>query len=104
MSTVPEYSNIRGFSNMYATPDGKIYKRNGDKFRVVKISTNSKGYTVCGAKPDGEDTYCRIYILHTLIAKAFDPNYEGGAITHIDGNQQNNNFSNLCYKVFPTPK
>ena len=71
--------------------DGRV--RNVDTGRILRVSTNSKGYPQVCLHDNGKQ-YTRP--IHRLVADAFyDGDHKGLDVNHIDGNKTNNHISNL---------
>ena len=84
---------IDGFNNRYEIyDDGRVYSHKSKKF-LSPIST-PQGYLYVNLSKNGNFQH---YFVHVLVAKYFsngDPD-EDLVVHHIDGNKQNNHYSNL---------
>jgi hypothetical protein len=95
------YKPIPDFPDYYVTEAGDIYStklRNGDKERRLrklapKTSKRSDKYFNIILCKDGREYTKQI---HRLVAENFvDGYFDGAVVNHIDGNNKNNNASNL---------
>ena len=95
------YKQIPGFEDYYITDDGRVY------------STRLRGYEkephlheIKAKNPGRDDKYVNVILysdgkqttksIHRLVAESFVAGYfDGAVVNHIDGNNRNNNFSNL---------
>ena len=74
----------------YISDDGKVFDRN---MHPIKINHNHKGYCIVVLKIDG---VCKIFGVHTLVARAFCNGYVAGMqVNHKDGIKTNNHYTNL---------
>ena len=87
------YKDIEGYEGLYQiTSWGRVYAVDRDKF--VNPEETSKGYLrVDLYKKNGMRKHFKV---HRLVAKAFIANpLNKPQVNHIDGNKQNNSFTNL---------
>lgn len=84
------WKNIDGYDGKYAVSSwGRVKGEHG----ILKPYENHKGYLKVGLLKDGKSNKYRV---NRLVAEAFIPNpYSLPEVNHIDGNKQNNSFSNL---------
>lgn len=93
-----EWRPVVGFEGIYEVSScGRIRRvANGHGAvagRMLSPNPNKKGYLRACLCRDGKAKQGRV---HTLVAEAFiGPRPEGCEVDHIDGNRQNNAFSNL---------
>lgn len=91
------WKDIEGYEGLYQISNmGKVKslsrKMNKYTTRLLKLTKDKKGYTICSLYNKGLKTHK----VHRLVAKAFIPNPNNyPMINHIDGNKQNNNLNNL---------
>lgn len=79
----------------YITKDGQVISSARRNKKILKPSKKKNGYLqVSLVKNDGSIKYISI---HRLVALAFLPKNNNGAlqVNHIDGDKENNSFSNL---------
>lgn len=86
------FKKIPGFSDYKITSWGRVYRISTDSF--LKPEVHDKGYLrVDLYDDDGKRYHMKV---HRLVANAFVPNlFDKPQINHIDGNNQNNSFTNL---------
>lgn len=86
------FKDIPGFPNYQITNWGRVYSKQAGKF--LNLEVHHKGYLrVDLYDEDGERTHKKV---HRLVAEAFVPNIYGKPqVNHIDGNNQNNSYTNL---------
>lgn len=86
------HKDIQGFENYTVTTWGRIYNKKTGKF--VNQEVHHKGYLrVDLFDENGERKHMKV---HRLVALAFVPNVYGKPqVNHIDGNNQNNSYTNL---------
>jgi len=86
------WKDIEGFDEKYGyqiSSWGRVRSVNG----ILKPYENFKGYLKVGLMKDGKCCKKRV---NRLVAQAFIPNpYNLPQVNHIDGNKQNNSFTNL---------
>ena len=84
--------SIPGFSNYKISSWGRVYSINTNEF--MKPQVHDKGYLRVDLYDDtGRKRHMKI---HRLVACAFVPNiFNKPHINHIDGNNQNNSYTNL---------
>lgn len=84
--------SIPGFSDYKISSWGRVYRVSTNRF--LKPEVHDKGYLrVDLYADDGTRFHMKI---HRLVAMAFVPNVFGKQqVNHIDGNNQNNSFTNL---------
>lgn len=84
------WRDIEGYDGRYAVSTwGRVKGVHG----IMKPYENHKGYLKIGLFKDGKNNKHRV---SRLVAKAFIPNpYNLPEVNHIDGNKQNNSFTNL---------
>lgn len=84
------WKDIDGYDGKYMVSTwGRIKSANG----IMKPYKNHKGYLKIGLSKNGKSEKHRV---NRLVAKAFIPNpYNLPEVNHIDGNKENNSFSNL---------
>lgn len=95
------YKQIPGFKDYYITEDGNVYstrlRGNGTIPRLHKLVPKNPGradkyFNIVLCDQDGEHTRS----IHRLVAENFvDGYFDGAVVNHIDGNNRNNNASNL---------
>lgn len=79
------------FANEY----GELFSKKYNKLRKLKPYTNYKGYNMYRVCIDGKvKTYSQHHISYWVNISEFDTS-DGLQIDHIDGNKQNNYYSNL---------
>mgnify|MGYP000701055178 CR=1 FL=1 len=78
----------------YITTDGEVISTFGDKKRTLATRYDRYGYLRVGLRlTTGEQ---KTIFIHTLVARAFVDGYESHVtVDHIDGDKENNHFSNL---------
>jgi hypothetical protein len=96
---IKKYENLYLVSNLGRIKrlERKIKSKNGYyrtiKETIIKEFTTKKGYKYVCLTKNGT---CFKKSVHRLVAKAFIPNLENKPqVNHIDGNKQNNHYSNL---------
>lgn len=66
------------------------------KERILKGTSSSRGYPCVGLSKDANT---KSYRVHVLVAKTFiGDRPKGMTVSHIDGNSENNQLTNLCYE------
>ena len=86
------HKSIPGFEDYTVTTWGRVFNKRTGQF--VRQETHCKGYLRVNLYNDkGERKHMKV---HRLVAKAFVPNDENKPqVNHIDGNNQNNSYTNL---------
>lgn len=85
-----EWKEVVCNNNYIVSNTGRIRRINSDKDHSVHYS---KGYQVVDLYEGGKRKTRRV---HRLVAEAFVPKVDGKTeVNHIDGNKENNSFSNL---------
>lgn len=89
-----EWRKVIGYEDRYEVSDyGEV--RNLNSERVLKLTTNSKGYAQVHLYCGGHDTR-KVKSVHRLVAEAFIPNPENKPqIDHINTVRTDNRVSNL---------
>ena len=84
------WADINGYDGRYQVSTwGRVRSVNG----ILKPYENEKGYLKIGLMKDGKLHKHRV---NRLVAETFIPNYANfPEVNHIDGNKQNNSFTNL---------
>lgn len=84
------WKEIDGFDGKYLVSSwGRVKSARG----ILKPYKNHKGYLKIGLSKENK---CQKYRVSRLVANAFIPNpYNLPEVNHIDGNKENNSFSNL---------
>lgn len=92
MYDIEEFRDIVGFDDLYeVSNEGNV--RNKITGKILKPTSNEKGYLRVGLYKDGIRKYRSI---HRLVARAFLPNPNSEfEVDHIDKNRTNNNVDNL---------
>ena len=88
-----QYKIINGFSNYEISNFGNV--KNVKTGRILKQSTNRKGYKIVGITSDenGKSFSKRV---HRLVAEMFIPNLNNkNEVDHLDNNRANNIINNL---------
>jgi hypothetical protein len=62
--------------------------------RMLRQCDDGAGYLCVSLKRDGKQKHCRV---HALVARAFWGRSPGQQVRHLDGEQSNNSFDNLCW-------
>lgn len=85
-----EVAKSTSFPNIYASINGKIYKRVSDITIIELVQyKNSKGYKLITINGSSK-------LIHRIVCEAFNgPIPEGYVVNHIDGDKANNNIENL---------
>ena len=86
---------INEFPDYMINEYGVIYKVHGKKKnRIMQPKIDKDGYYHIGLRNEHGRFFKRV---HRLVAETFIPNYndEFDIVNHIDGNKQNNHFTNL---------
>lgn len=84
----------------WVTPEGEVYYRGWHsryKFRRVKQLRNKHGYKVFSYRKDSK---FHLVTVHRSVATAFAPpdsRPEATVVRHLDGQKENNHFSNLAW-------
>ena len=85
------FKDIPGYDGYSVSSWGRVY--NDKTGRFVRPEVHLKGYLRVDLFNEDGRKHMKV---HRLVAEAFVPNPEGKPhINHIDGNNQNNSFSNL---------
>lgn len=85
------YRDIEGYEDYQVTSWGRVFNRKTGKF--VNQEVHDKGYLRVDLYNDHGRKHFKV---HRLVAMAFVPNPEDKPqVNHIDGNNQNNSFTNL---------
>lgn len=95
------YAKIDGFNDYYITEHGDVYS-----VRTYKRSDRYKLYKMKPKNPGKENKYYNIILsdkkhrftksIHRLVAEYFvDGYFDGAVVNHKDGNNRNNDYSNL---------
>lgn len=89
--SLEKYKKINGYEDYLITSWGRVYSLKSKAF--LKPYQHHKGYLrVDLINKDGK----KHFKVHRLVAEAFIPNpYHKPQVNHIDGNNQNNSFTNL---------
>lgn len=88
---IPEYEDVYEVSNTGQVRS--LYRRYYNEVRILKQSTNNKGYKLVCLCRKGKQ---KSLLVHRLVATAFIPNPDNlPCVNHKDQNKQNNNASNL---------
>lgn len=96
-----QYKQIRGFQDYYITEFGEVYST-----RKIGIGKTSRLHKLKPKNPGDKSKYLNIILcrddgqftksIHQLVAEHFvDGYFEGAVVNHKDGNNRNNNASNL---------
>lgn len=85
--------NIENYSNYAVTEDGKIWSYKTKRF--IKLTLNRGGYYWFNLSRPGEKP--KATRVHRLVAFAYlgNPPEDRQDVNHIDGNKQNNHYTNL---------
>lgn len=84
---------IEGYDKYFISDDGKVYSDKYNERRELIPRKNYKGYLYVNLCKNGK---YKSKMIHRLVAKYFLENYSDNLqVNHIDGNKENNNFSNL---------
>lgn len=86
---------IEEFPNYMINEYGVIYKIKGKrKYQIMNPKEDKDGYLYIGLRNENGRFFRRV---HRLVASAFiqNDNLNNDIINHIDGNRQNNHFTNL---------
>lgn len=86
------FAFIDGFENYQISSWGRVFNLRTGKFMIPEV--HDKGYLRVDLYDDrGERKHMKV---HRLVANAFIPNPDGKPqVNHIDGNNQNNSYTNL---------
>lgn len=86
------FRDIPGFENYQVTTWGRVFNKQTGKF--LNLMVHHKGYLRVDLwDGHGNKTHKKV---HRLVAEAFVPNiYNKPQVNHIDGNNQNNSYTNL---------
>lgn len=93
------WKDIEGYEGKYQVSNlGNVkslnYNRTG-KEKILKFKENRDNYLQVGLYKDGKE---KAYYVHRLVAEVFIDKVEGkDFVDHIDGNRQNNVYTNLRY-------
>lgn len=84
------------FDGNYSVDEyGNVYSRKYGKLRKLKPYINKRGYIMFRLRCDGKTVqYSGHHLSYYVNVSEFDTS-DGLQIDHIDGNKQNNHFSNL---------
>lgn len=89
---VSEDGRVRSIDREIPHPRGGVHYRKG---RMLKPSRDHRGYVQYGLSKNGRLTTKTV---HKLVAQAF---LEGeGIVRHLDGNKENNHYTNLAYGTY----
>lgn len=94
------WKDIPGYEGSYKISSNgrlKSFLKDKENGKILSVKNKKGWYLTAILRKKGFNTTKRI---HRLVAEAFIPNNERKPqVNHIDGNKQNNNFSNLewCY-------
>lgn len=85
--------NIENYSNYAVTEDGRIWSYKTNRF--IKLTLNRGGYLWFNISKPGEKP--KATRVHRLVAVAYlgEPPIDKPDVNHIDGNKQNNHYTNL---------
>lgn len=84
-----EIANLTSIPNIYASNQGKIYKKFDNTITEVPQHNHNKGYKLVNLNGSSLS-------VHRLVCEAFNgPIPKGYVVNHIDGNKANNNIENL---------
>ena len=90
------WKQVEGYENYKVSSHGRL--RNTKTRTYLNGSADKRGYIIMGLSKQNK---CRNYVLHRLIAQAFIENPERKEIVkHRDGNNGNNNVTNLYWMSF----
>ena len=85
------FKPIAGYDDYQVTSWGRVFSRTNGKFVCQEV--HHKGYLRVDLYKDGKRKHFKV---HRLVAEAFIPNpCNKPQVNHIDGNNQNNSFTNL---------
>jgi hypothetical protein len=96
---------IKGYEGLYEISESGVVKSlpriKKDSFggeyttkpRILKVSITKKGYV--RVKLTDSNGCSKEYFLHRLVIQAFKETIPDSVVNHLDGNKQNNHFSNL---------
>lgn len=85
--------SIKNFPGYYITEDGNVYSSKYGDLRLLKPSTNLRGYLNVILRKNGKSVNHRV---HRLVAEAYVSNPNNDLeVDHIDRNKLNNNANNL---------
>lgn len=85
------FKPIKGYEDYQVSSWGRIYSTKSGVY--IRPEVMPKGYLRVTLLNNDERKHCKV---HRLVAEAFIPNPDNKPhINHIDGNCQNNSFSNL---------
>lgn len=93
------WKDIEGYEGLYQVSNlGRVKSLGNNKSRkekIMKLSKNKGNYLHVVLNKGGKAKTCKV---HRLVAFAFIPRVEGKThVDHIDGNRQNNVYTNLRY-------
>ena len=87
-----DWRYVKGYDLYYVLANGKIISHKHNEQKELK-QANHKGYKRVNLSKNNKR---KQFFVHRLVAEAFIPNPENKPqVNHIDGNKENNNFSNL---------
>lgn len=89
------YKDVVGYEEYFTiSEDGKVFsKRTNKELKQTKLKT---GYMSFATKIGGRNGINKCFRVHILVAEAFISNpLNLPQVNHIDGNKENNHFSNL---------
>ena len=91
-----QWKKIEGYDNYYVSD--RWFVRNWKTKKFLDGGANQQGYLFVGLSKNGK---VKIFLVHRLVAQAFIPNNEKKEIVkHRDGDNENNDVSNLYWQSF----
>lgn len=101
MNTTEEFRRIKGYSRYEVSEFGKVrsyLKSDSSVFRLLKPQLTIHGYLSVTLSKNGKCFRTRV---HRLVAEHFCENpHNQNVVRHLDGNKENNHFSNLSWGTY----